>query len=106
MGLGDLTVRVLRAPVEGGVESQELRLPAASTVGDALATLGWTLGEAESVGVWGRKVALTEALRDGDRVEVYRPLTVDPMLARHRRHALQGGRRIVSRHRPAGPKTG
>ena len=30
------------------------------------------------VGVWGRIAPLSQALRDGDRVEVYRPLQVDP----------------------------
>ena len=49
-------------------------------------------------GAFLRQLEVTARL-DGDRLELYRPLTVDPMQARHRRHALQG-RRIVSRHRP------
>jgi uncharacterized protein len=39
-----------------------------------------------AVGVWGRKRALTDALRDRDRVEVYRPLKVDPKEARRLRY--------------------
>jgi uncharacterized protein len=41
------------------------------------------------VGVWGRVVALSQVLREGDRVEVYRPLTVDPKEARRQRYRKQ-----------------
>ena len=34
------------------------------------------------VGIWGKPVERTQALRDGDRVEVYRPLEMDPREAR------------------------
>ena len=44
------------------------------------------------VGIWGRKVALTHVLRDNDRVEVYRPLTVDPKVARRERFVRQGAK--------------
>ena len=44
------------------------------------------------LGVWGRQVALHHQLRDHDRVEVYRPLLVDPKLARRERFARQGTR--------------
>ena len=37
------------------------------------------------VGVWGRRCALETILKEGDRVEVYRPLAVDPKEARRRR---------------------
>lgn len=43
-----------------------------------------------NLGVFGRRVKPTHPLRDGDRVEVYRPLTRDPMEARRRR-ALRSG---------------
>lgn len=33
-------------------------------------------------GIWGQPVERTHALRDGDRVEVYRPLAMDPREAR------------------------
>lgn len=51
------------------------------------------------VGVWGRVRPLATPLRERDRIEVYRPLTVDPMEARRLRYAKRG-ERIVSRHRP------
>lgn len=44
------------------------------------------------VGVWGRKSPLNHGLRDLDRVEIYRPLTVDPKVARRERFAKQGAR--------------
>ena len=33
-------------------------------------------------GIWGKPVDRTQALRDGDRVEIYRPLEMDPREAR------------------------
>jgi len=33
---------------------------------------------AQKVGIFGRIVRLTQRLEDGDRVEIYRPITVDP----------------------------
>ena len=38
------------------------------------------------VGIWGRLKPLSELLRDRDRVEVYRPLKVDPKEARRQRY--------------------
>lgn len=37
------------------------------------------------LGIFARRVAPGEILHDGDRVEIYRPLTVDPKEARRRR---------------------
>jgi len=37
------------------------------------------------VGIFGRRVELDAPLRDGDRVEIYRPLVADPREARRRR---------------------
>lgn len=39
------------------------------------------------LGVFGRRCAPDMPLRDGDRVEVYRPLSFDPMESRRRRAA-------------------
>lgn len=48
--------------------------------------------ESQVIGVWGRKLPLDHVLRDLDRVEIYRPLTVDPKVARRERFAKQGAR--------------
>lgn len=45
----------------------------------------------DRVGVWSRKVSLREILRDGDRVEIYRPLQIDPKEARRARANAQNG---------------
>lgn len=37
------------------------------------------------LGVFSRRVEADELLQDGDRVEIYRPLTIDPKDARRRR---------------------
>jgi putative ubiquitin-RnfH superfamily antitoxin RatB of RatAB toxin-antitoxin module len=44
------------------------------------------------VGIWGRKAKFNQLLRDNDRIEVYRPLRVDPKVARRQRFVKQGSR--------------
>ncbi len=39
----------------------------------------------DGVGVFGKRVTLDTPLRDGDRVEIYRPLIADPKAARRER---------------------
>ncbi|MCB1633466.1 MAG: RnfH family protein [Xanthomonadales bacterium] len=39
------------------------------------------------VGRWGQVCGLDAAVEEGDRIELYRDLTVDPMIARRRRAA-------------------
>ncbi len=86
------------------VAQRRLELAAGATLADALAALaalkeaGTPLAELakhvneEDVGIWGRRMPLTTVLADGDRVELYRPITADPKLARHRRASEQGYR--------------
>lgn len=38
-----------------------------------------------SLGVFGIKVGLNQILKDGDRIEIYRPLSYDPKQSRRRR---------------------
>ena len=45
-----------------------------------------------SYAVWGKRVELTTPLKDGDRLELLRPLTVDPKEARRLRFNQQGSR--------------
>lgn len=51
------------------------------------------------LGIFGRRVQPSQPLRDGDRVEIYRPLSLDPREARRR--AVEAERRST-RARPAG----
>lgn len=59
------------------------------------------------VGIWGRKTTLSHELRDLDRVEIYRPLVVDPKVARRERFQKQGtrGAGLFAKRRP-GAKPG
>lgn len=90
-----LRVEVAYSPRPRQVELCELRLPAGSTVLDALQASGLLSrhppidADRLRLGVWGRVVARGEPLRDGDRVEVYRPLQVDPKEARRLRQRRQ-----------------
>ncbi len=74
-----------------------------STVVDAneLEPLGLTLS------VWGKTVKQSRVLHEGDRLEVCRPLRVDPKVARRERFALQGskGAGLFATRRP-GAKAG
>ena len=83
----DLRVEVAYSPSAGLVNRVELRLPTGSTVGDAvsLAFPGLAL-DGLVPGVWGKQRALSDTLRDQDRVEIYRPLQVDPKEARRQRY--------------------
>jgi uncharacterized protein len=59
------------------------------------------------LGVWGHKVAGTQPLKPGDRVELYRPLTVDPKVARRERFVKQGAKAAgLFAKRRAGAKAG
>ena len=44
------------------------------------------------MGIWGKACLPAQILRDGDRLEIYRPLLVDPKMARRERFAQQGSR--------------
>ena len=76
---------------------EAIELPEGATVADALAAVAnqppfeaLDLGAA-SVGVFNRLVRNREQpLTERDRIEIYRPLEIDPMAARSQRAALQG----------------
>jgi len=56
----------------------------------------------EHFGVWGRKTKSTDCLRPRDRLECYRPLLVDPKVARRKRFKRQGAKRsgLFANRRP------
>ncbi len=74
--------------------------------GFAQAAPGRDLAGAQ-LGIWGRRCSADQPVREGDRVEVYRPLLVDPKVARRERFARQGTRAagLFARRRP-GAKPG
>ena len=102
MGSADgakLRVELAFSQAAGEVRLVDLTLPAGSSVRDALRCSGFCPqvddGGAASlkVGVWGKLKSLDDALRDRDRVEVYRPLRIDPKDARRLRQRQQRGDR-------------
>jgi putative ubiquitin-RnfH superfamily antitoxin RatB of RatAB toxin-antitoxin module len=68
------------------LERVELELPEATTVREAVAAAGWGNDpEAVAFAVFGQRVEADVELRDGDRVELLRPLQADPKEARRQR---------------------
>lgn len=68
--------------------TRHIELEEGACVRDALALVNITTllnGHSRAVGVFGKKKGLGDLLQEGDRVEVYRPLKVDPKVARQRR---------------------
>ena len=89
---GFISVAVVSSPAPGRVEQIDVQLPLGACVRDALSISGLTAaaeGAAGKIGVWGQLRPLDHVLRDRDRVEVYRPLQVDPKDARRLRHREQ-----------------
>ncbi|NJN39715.1 MAG: RnfH family protein [Gammaproteobacteria bacterium] len=76
----------------------ELRLEQGATVADAIRLSGVCLAFPEidlarnRIGIHGALSSATRPLRDGDRVEIYRPLGADPKEARRRRAATRKAR--------------
>ena len=92
-----LTVDVVVSRAPRQVHWLRLQVPAGSTVRDVLQSSdlrsqvpGLTLDALTqgqwAVGVWGRKERLGHVLRNLDRLEIVRPLTVDPKEARRMRY--------------------
>lgn len=92
----------------------ELDMPAGSLLGEALQASGWLalhpeLADRQAIGcgIWGRKAGADAVLRENDRIEFWRPLRVDPKVARRERFQSQGARNagLFARRRP-GAKQG
>ena len=48
--------------------------------------------EGHGLGIWNRRATPEQTLYSGDRIEIYRPLRVDPMVARRERFKKQGAK--------------
>jgi putative ubiquitin-RnfH superfamily antitoxin RatB of RatAB toxin-antitoxin module len=87
-----IAVVVAYCPAPHQIDEVALQLPAHATVADALRASGIAERHPEidsaalKLGVWGKLRMPGDALREGDRVEVYRPLQVDPKEARRQRY--------------------
>jgi uncharacterized protein len=107
----DMNITLVYASAPRIVHEVHVELPAGATVQQVLEHAGWFERFPElqllTLGVWGRKADAFTVLRDGDRVEAYRALRVDPKVARRERFEGQGARTtgLFNRRRP-GSKAG
>ena len=88
---GSIQVEVVYCPAPHVIDLVALTLPAGVVAADALRASGLlqrhALDEATlSLGLWGRACPPEHPLRERDRVEIYRPLLVDPKEARRQRY--------------------
>ncbi|KTD58429.1 Persistence and stress-resistance antitoxin PasI [Legionella sainthelensi] len=84
-----IKVEVVYVPVTKAVVHRALDLKPGATVSDALhaseiyeihpETRGY------SVGIFSKQVSLAHVLKEGDRIEIYRPLILDPKESRRKK---------------------
>lgn len=107
-----ISITVVYSPAPRQVSETALHVPHGTTVAQALLLAGPPVNDLGSsvpsdmapwsIGIWGRKCPADTVLRDGDRLELYRPLRVDPKVARRERFVGQGTRNagLFARRRP------
>ena len=111
-----LNITVMYSPAPRVVKERQLQLGVGVTAKQALEQSGLLTECPEidlsqpdmfTVCVWGKKINPHQVLRDLDRIEICRPLTVDPKVARRERFQKQGTSRagLFSKRR-AGAKPG
>jgi putative ubiquitin-RnfH superfamily antitoxin RatB of RatAB toxin-antitoxin module len=106
---------LMDSPGPRQVTELQLSVPEGTTVREALVLSGWLESRPEfanrlpqlEVAIWGRRVSLSYVLRQQDRLEFLRPLTVDPKVARRERFKKQGAKTagLFTNRRP-GAKAG
>ncbi len=87
-----------------------LDMPDGALVGDAMAQVHTLEAFAQiawdqaSYGIWNHAASTGQVLQDKDRLEIYRPLRVDPKVARRERFTQQGARTsgLFVKRRPGG----
>jgi putative ubiquitin-RnfH superfamily antitoxin RatB of RatAB toxin-antitoxin module len=108
-----LAISLLYSPDPRQVRQWDVSVPAGSTVAQAIAASGLLLEfpdlatGAPLVGIWGKRTSLRTVVQHQDRLEIYRPLRVDPKIARRERFNKQGARKsgLFAKKR-AGAKAG
>ena len=108
-----LKISLLYSPAARQVREWPVELEPGATVVTALRACGifQEFPELEAgtlaLGIWGLKSCLDDLLQDQDRIEIYRPLRVDPKVARRERFNRQGAKSagLFAKTRP-GAKAG
>lgn len=104
-----ISVTVVASPAPRQIDARPLTLAPGATLGDAVRASGLLdahplladlarRGELQ-LSVWGRRREPGAAATAGDRIELCRPLIVDPKEARRLRYRKQGDRGRVRRKR-------
>jgi uncharacterized protein len=94
-----LKISLVYSPAPRQVREWGLELAPGSSVAQALAEcrIFEEFAELQAaqpvIGIWGKKTCLDQPLKEGDRVEIYRDLRVDPKIARRERFDRQGVKR-------------
>ena len=93
-----ISITVMYSPAPRVVHEVALVVELGCTVSQAVLQSGLLSSTSRAdldlleLGVWGRRVDAGHLLRACDRVEIYRPLRVDPKVARRERFASQGAK--------------
>ena len=97
----DLSIEIVYAHPQSSI-SKSLRLRQGSTITDALAEAasdadlsGVDLANGP-VGIFGKVARRDQTLKDGDRIEIYRPLLEEPKLARRKRAGRKASKPVRS----------
>lgn len=96
---GVIEVVLSCSPAAREVFEQTLQLAPGTTLAEALSASGLSLQfpdldwrHAMTPGIWGKAAGWEQPLKNGDRVELCRPLTMDPKVARRERFQRQGAK--------------
>ncbi len=91
-----MKITVIYSPVARQCRQWHLTVPSGSNVKQALLACG-VMSEFSGLcletlllGVWRKTCNLEQLLKEHDRIEIYRPLSVDPKVARRERFVRQG----------------
>lgn len=107
-GAGGNSIEVVYAAPDR-VWRVRLELPADATAGEALAASGFARLFPEyaprppMLGIYGQNCSAEHVLRDGDRLEIYRPLDFDPQESRRRRAAHRQTGKTAAARAAGGP---
>ena len=91
-----VAISVVYSPAPRQTRQWQLMVPEGTTVKQALTASGVIKEfpelsqDALKLGIWGKRCGAHLALKDNDRIEIYRPLRVDPKVARRERFTRQG----------------
>ncbi|WP_019519309.1 RnfH family protein [Faucicola boevrei] len=92
-------IEVMFCPTPNEQLHQKLSVASGTTAQQAVEILGWWQQFPQiqdfAVGVFSHKIDWQTVLQDGDRLEIYRPLTINPMQKRAKKMMLKAKKGYV-----------